>query len=704
MGDLYRQMGDNEAALGNYKISLDICRQIGVRVGVSSNFSNMAMVYTALDSTNKALELLNEALMMNREINDREGTASIIIKIGDLYAKLNNVDKAIDYYQQALAIAQTLQDPRLFQRTYFPLGKQERRAGRMESAREHLEKSIQVADSLRRSVLSQNMRASYFASIHSCFDELLLLFMGQHRQNPDSDHDRQVLQVSERSRGQSLLEMLNESQVDLRASVDPALLERELRVRQELNAKAQQRQRMVRGELDADKLKALETEIRTLLIEHENLENRIRQQQPRLAAIEQADALPFKKIQSDVLDDSTLLIEYALIGERSFAWVVSSDTIECFELPPAAEIDSSARLVYQNLTARNVSNKDESAAQRQDRIQASDKQLQAAMCDLSDKILFPLVGRFNKPRLVFVCDEILQYIPFGAMPTPDIEKKNMKTYDPLVNHFQILSVPSASALPLIRQEKQRVSRPEKLIAMFADPVFSADDPRFSLQVPAQQDSAEPIVYAHLDKALQESGVGTRSDLSRLPFSRREASDIILLAGHENCSCFLDFNANYSQASSAELSNFKIIHFATHGIMNNMHPELSGLVLSLYDQQGKPQNGFLRLHDIYQLDLNADLVVLSACQTALGKDIRGEGLIGLTRGFMYAGVPQVVASLWKVDDEATAELMKRFYQYMLGEEQLPATAALRKAQISIMNEERWQSPYYWAGFILQGDWK
>lgn len=167
---------------------------------------------------------------------------------------------------------------------------------------------------------------------------------------------------------------------------------------------------------------------------------------------------------------------------------------------------------------------------------------------------------------------------------------------------------------------------------------------------------------------------------------------------------MDFDANYSQAMSPDLSNFKIIHFATHGMMNNMHPELSGLVLSLYDQQGQAQNGFLRLHDIYQLDLNADLVVLSACQTALGKDIRGEGLIGLTRGFMYAGAPRVVASLWKVDDEATAEFMKRFYQYMLGEEQLPAGAALRKAQISIMNEKRWESPYYWAGFVLQGDWQ
>ncbi len=704
MGDIYHKMGDNQSALRNYTISIDICQQIGVRVGVAANLSNMAMVYIAMDSTNKALEILNESLVMHREINDREGTASILIKIGDLYAKLSDVDKAIDYYHQALAIAQTLQDPRLLQRTHFPLGKQERRAGRMELAREHLEKSIQLADSLRRSVLSQNMRSSYFASIHSCFDELLLLFMEQHRQQPDAGYDRLALQVSERSRGQSLLEMLNESQVDLRAELDPALLERERRIRQELNAKAQQRQRLLRGEADAEKLKSLDAEIRTLLIEHENLEARIRQQQPRLAAIEKAEALPFEKIQQEVLDDSTALIEYALTDERSFAWVVTADNMTCFELPPGTEIDSAARRVYQSLTARNITPKDESAARRRKRLQDLDKQLDKALSDLSELILSPLLPYLKKPRLTFVSDGVLQYIPLAALPVPNAEKGLHRIYDPLINHFQVLIVPSASALPLMRQEKLSAGCPEKLIAMFADPVFSAQDPRFSLQKSTTPNSSEPIVHAHLDKALQESGVGTRLDLSRLPFSRQEANDIISLAGRENCNCYLDFDANYSQASSPDLAKFKIIHFATHGVMNTINPELSGLVLSLYNQEGQPQNGFLGLHDIYQLRLNADLVVLSACQTALGKEVKGEGLIGLTRGFMYAGVPRVIASLWKVDDEATAELMKRFYQYLLGEENFSAAAALRKAQISIMNEQRWQSPYYWAGFVLQGDWK
>jgi CHAT domain-containing protein len=148
----------------------------------------------------------------------------------------------------------------------------------------------------------------------------------------------------------------------------------------------------------------------------------------------------------------------------------------------------------------------------------------------------------------------------------------------------------------------------------------------------------------------------------------------------------------------------IVHFATHALIDHAHPELSGIVLSLVDGAGRPQDGVLRLHDVYNMRLSADLVVLSACQTALGPNVRGEGLIGLTRGFLYAGARRVVASLWRVDDAATAELMRRFYDAMLGPRRLPPAAALRAAQVDMSRQPRWAAPYHWAGFVLQGEWR
>lgn len=167
---------------------------------------------------------------------------------------------------------------------------------------------------------------------------------------------------------------------------------------------------------------------------------------------------------------------------------------------------------------------------------------------------------------------------------------------------------------------------------------------------------------------------------------------------------LNFAASRANALDEKLSDYRILHFATHGILNSTHPDLSGLVLSLVNEKGQPQDGFFRLHEIYNLKLNADLVVLSACQTGLGKEVKGEGLIGLTRGFMYAGAPRVIASLWKVNDSATAELMKIFYQKMLGEKKLSAAAALRAAQVELLQQKRWAHPSFWAAFTLQGEWK
>src|SRR5262249_36869899 len=162
-------------------------------------------------------------------------------------------------------------------------------------------------------------------------------------------------------------------------------------------------------------------------------------------------------------------------------------------------------------------------------------------------------------------------------------------------------------------------------------------------------------------------------------------------------------ANRTVATGGELSDYRFVHFATHGILDTVHPELTGLVWSLVDRKGRNLEGFVPAMEVLSLRLSADLVVLSACRTALGKEIRGEGLVGLPRAFLYAGAPRVVASLWRVDDAATAELMKRFYQGMLGPKKLRPAAALREAQLAVARQKRWEHPYYWAGFVLQGEW-
>ena len=366
-------------------------------------------------------------------------------------------------------------------------------------------------------------------------------------------------------------------------------------------------------------------------------------------------------------------------------------------MPKHAEIEALARQTYELLTARNQFKPGESAQQRNARILQADAEYPKLAARLSQMILAPAVPQLGTKRLLIVADGALLQIPFAALPDPAASSPQ-----PLIVAHEIVNLPSASVVAVQRREFSNRKPAPKQLALFADPVFEPDDER----VKTRAGLAFPPKHERSDfeRAIREVGLaGERSRIQRLPFSREEANSIFRFTKREDSLEDLDFAANKNAATGPEISRYRMVHFATHVLLNNDHPELSGIVLSLVDQQGHDVDGFLRLNEVYNLTLPADLVVLSACQTGLGKQIKGEGLIGLTRGFLYAGAARVVASLWKVDDEATAELMRRFYGKLL-EEGRPVPAALRQAQIEMSGQKRWTSAYHWAGFEMQGEWK
>jgi CHAT domain-containing protein len=333
-------------------------------------------------------------------------------------------------------------------------------------------------------------------------------------------------------------------------------------------------------------------------------------------------------------------------------------------------------------------------------------------------VLGPVGSQLGTERLVVVADGALQYVPFAALSVvsgqssvaertaknklPTSDSRQLTTERPLIVDHEIVSLPSASALAVQRRGLAGRKPAPNAVAVIADPVFSAADERLRAQAKtgaatqAHGDGdASTRIIEHL---ADDSGLIIR----RLKFTRQEADQILAEAPRAKNLRAIDFKANRATATGGELSKYRYVHFATHGYIDSERSDLSAIVLSLVDEEGKPQDGFLRAHEIYNLNLPAELVVLSACETGLGKEIRGEGLVGLTRGFMYAGARRVVVSLWNVNDKATAELMARFYRGMLRQNKTPA-AALRAAQIEMSRQKQWQSPYYWAAFVLQGEW-
>jgi CHAT domain-containing protein len=299
-------------------------------------------------------------------------------------------------------------------------------------------------------------------------------------------------------------------------------------------------------------------------------------------------------------------------------------------------------------------------------------------------VLGPVAHHLHDRTIVLALDGALQYVPFAVLPLGD----GAGATAPLVASHEVVAVPSMSALAAAPRASASAT---KTLALFADPVLETSDPRFAA-------GRAP----HVAAAVLPPRGGARN-LGRLLSTGYEAEAIAALVPAEQRLVARGFAANRAAVLGADLRDYRYVHFATHGVVDARYPGLSALALSQFDDAGAPQDGFLRLHDIFDLKLAADVVVLSACETALGRDVRGEGLIGLTQGFMYAGARSLVASLWQVPDRATAELMSRFYGYLLNDGLAPSEA-LRRAQTSLAAELRFRDPFFWGGFVLLGDWR
>jgi CHAT domain-containing protein len=431
----------------------------------------------------------------------------------------------------------------------------------------------------------------------------------------------------------------------------------------------------------------------------------------------QPSPLDLKQIQAEVLDPDTLLLEYALGQERSYLWIVSSTSIAAQELPKRTDIESVARRVYESLTARNRHVNFETPEERRARVAKADAEYNVAASALSRMILAPASALMSKKRLLIVSDGALQYLPFSALPAPDAPRQNSNRTDsvPLIAMHEVVTVPSASTLAVLRKEIAGRKPASKMIAVLADPVFGKDDERLRSVNPisktGEQSSKEaeahrpPAIENALTRSVRElTGDSPQVYFPRLPSTRTEAEAIVKLVPENQAQKALDFAANKNWLTDPELSNYRFVHLATHTILNSTTPALSGILLSLFDASGAEREGFLAAQEIYNLKLPVDLVVLSSCKTGLGKEIKGEGIIGITRGFMYAGAARVLVSLWDVDDESTAEIMKNLYQRMLDKQRLSPAAALRSSQVLMWKSKRWHAPYFWAAFVLQGEYK
>jgi CHAT domain-containing protein/Tfp pilus assembly protein PilF len=691
IGYAYNLQTKYREAQDYYNQSLAMVQKIGNRSLEAQTLDHLGANYSDMGQPDKALELHKQSFEIQRTLKNIRREAISHANLGHVYRLLGQPEKALDHFNQALAIHRNINDLNFAAIDLEGRARAQQQLGNLVEARKDIEESLSLIETVRARSGSQSLRASYLASKEKAYELYVDVLMQLHAKDPAGRHDAEALQASERGRARSLLELLNEAPADIEQGVSADLVKREREIRLAINAKAQRQIQLTAQNGNRQEIETFGKEIRALEDEYQQVQVAIRNASPAYAALTQPQPLGLKEIQQ-LLEPNTVLLEYSLGDARSYLWAVTQDSMKAFALPKGEDIQKVAQQVYQSLTARSVMKSLETTEQRQRRIADADTQFQQSSTELAGMILAPAAAEFGTKRMVVIADGALQYVPFAALPLPGSTR-------PLIVDHELVSLPSASSLAIQRQTLANRKPAPKGVAVIADPVFSARDSRFKSRTSTTATADDDTrIIEHVG-----NGSGGPLNVRRLPFTRQEADRILAVAPTGSNLRAVDFRASRSIATSGELSNYRYVHFATHGYLDTSRAGLSAIVLSLVDQQGKPQDGFLRTHDIYNLKLPAELVVLSACETGLGKDVKGEGLEGLTRGFMYAGARRVVVSLWNVNDKATAELMQHLYGRMLKNKKTPA-AALRDAQIEMLRVKQWQSPYYWAAFVMQGEWR
>lgn len=688
------QLNDKAQAREQFQQALALMRAANDKLGVLSIQLNLAKLTAEAGDRTQAQTLLEDVLTQAQAANARGLQLSALNQLGRLQLDQGAAQQALDFHRQALPLALATSNPRAEAATRAGIARAADALGDLNEARTQIEAALVLIENLRTRLAAQELRTSYFASVQSYFEYYIDLLMRMRRQDEGGQHAATALHVNERARARGLLDLLTEARADIREGADAALLARERTVQLQLNRKVEEQIRLLGGPHTPAQAQTVARALEKLQATYQDIQTQLRQRSPRYAALTQPQPLTLAEIQAQVLDEDSLLLEYTLGRERSYLWAVTKDSLQSYELPKREVIEAAARRWLNALTARNEAPPQESAARKGRRLARADAQAASAGLALR-RLVLPRALRLTQARLLIVGDGVLQYVPFPALPD-----SVARGSQPLLVKHEIIALPSASTLAVLRRERTTPVPAKGVVAVVADPVFEAQDERLARAATAP---AGHSASTDATRSLKHEFGALR--LARLPYTAQEADRILQFAPAERGFKALGFQATRAMATSAELRQYKYVHFATHGYFNSAQPALSGLVFSRFDERGQPQNGFLLSSDIFNLQLPAEAVVLSACETGLGEEVRGEGLVGLTRGFMYAGAARVVVSLWSINDRATADLMANFYRTLLQPERTTTpAAALRAAQLALWRNPRWRAPYYWAAFMLQGEYR
>jgi len=656
-----QNLGRVDDALEDYQRALDIEQRLGDRLGEARLLSGRALLRESRGDHAAAIAMLTQSLDLARETGSPNNQARALHNRGTVREAAGDLPGALADLQDALRLWHRIGSAQGEAITRSVIARIEAAQGRTQDALADVQAAIALFESQRGHIAGEDLRAIWLEHAAGAYALRTELLMRLDAERPGGGYAARALEAAEAARALSLLDLLTEAQARVLQKAPLGQAARLTEIRNALNAKAAQAQKL---DPKAPEATDLAREIDGLLAEEDHVEATIRAADPAYAALTAPAPMIVGRIQA-LLDPDTVLLDYALGERRSFLWVVTPHSVAVHELPGRRTVLEGADSLRAAIAAP-----DETA------------RFADASAAAGAMLLGPAGAKIDGKRLVIIADAALQSrVPFVALTLPDGK--------PVVAAHEVVYEPSAAALDALRRATAGRPHPRGTVAVFADPVVSADDPRL------------PAVLAATPSGLPQAPAG---GLRRLPGTKAEAEAILALVPPRGALARFGFDATREAAEDPALAGYRIVHFAVHGLPDARTPALSGLVFSLFGPDGAARDGYLRLADVYGLSLPADLVVLSACETGQGRDEGGEGMAGISRGFLYAGAARLVTTLWDVDDASTADLMARFYRAMLGPQHLTPVSALRAAQTGMAIGGQWMQPARWAAFSIEGEWR
>lgn len=703
IGRTYRFLEQYDQALVNLERCVSLSRSANKDRTEANALAEIAIVYESQANPEQTSNQYRKLRKFYQNMGDQRGEATALNLFANFLLRSGKNREALEISRHVLSLGEKVDDNEILLNALYNLSFASEKLGQHDAALALVQRAIKLIEDVRTNVSSPEYRTSYLAGSHKFYALCIDILLQLDRARPNQGFATAALLVSENSRARSLLDFLAESRTTLRQGAAADLLNRERELVGLLRSLAQYEMELSLKQKGSKEFGDIAKQRMELRSEYQDVQTQLRQQQSHLFSPERFIPISLEQIQSQLHDTDAMLLEFHLGDERSYLWVGTVNSLDVYELPPGKTIEDATKKLYDQIIARQGV-EGESSKDYQARIDAAEKLWPQQARELSQILLGPVFPRLGNQKLLLATQGALQYLPFEILPVPVAQANGQTEWMPLIKTNQIARTPSVSTLIAIRSEMDHAASPDNVVAIIADPVFSRNDERVenaSLSAPAIASAAgRENTGGSPEKVLTDLQRG--GALGRLTHSGEEADAIVAAAPRGTTMDARGFDATSERVMSPDLRKYQILHFATHGYLDSEHPESSGIVLTLVDRNGAPMNGLMPLYDIYNLDLAAELTVLSACQTALGKDVKGEGFVGLTHSFIAAGSKSVVASLWKVDDRATAALMTEFYNALL-REGMPTAAALRAAKLKMMQDKRWNAPYYWAGFVLQGEY-